>query len=481
MRTSITENLIGKINESLRESNSVFTKNYLGETGRRQPVHTVYGGAHLFRSDSARRLGQVAERVLAESAPDFVVFARAIGLPLSDQLPDVLDYATGLKHRLETDAASVRDENKAAWLAYTIYTRVQEKLQREPVEDFRIDFEDGYGNRPDKEEDGHAESAAVEVVKGMEAGTLPPFIGIRIKPFNEELRARSIRTLDIFVSTLLEKTGGGLPGNFVVTLPKITTPEQVAALAEIFDLLEQQTALTGGSLKMEMMIETTQSIINSEGLINLPLLLQAARGRCVAAHFGTYDYTASCSITAAHQHMMHPACDFAKHMMQVSFAGTGIWLSDGATNIMPVAPHRAAEGTSLTQEQIDENREVVHRAWKLHYDHIQHSLTGGFYQGWDLHPAQLPTRYAAVYAFFLESLDAASERLRNFVEKAAKATLVGDVFDDAATGQGLLNYFLRAINCGAVTEQEAMKLTSLTHDELRSGSFVKILKARQHL
>src|SRR5262249_25544747 len=157
---------------------------------------------------------------------------------------------------------------------------------------------------------------------------------------------RSVRTLDIFVSTLLDKTGGRRPANFVVTLPKITTLEQVAALADIFDLLEKQTGLAAGSLKMEMMIETTQSIIDREGRINLPLLLQAARGRCTAAHFGTYDYTASCSITAAHQDMMHPACDFAKHMMQVSFAGTGIWLSDGATNIMPVGPHRASESTA---------------------------------------------------------------------------------------------------------------------------------------
>ncbi len=227
-----------------------------------------------------------------------------------------------------------------------------------------------------------------------------------------------------------------------------------------------------------MMIETTQSIINHQGQINLPLLLAAAEGRCVAAHFGTYDYTAGCNITAAHQHMLHPACDFAKNMMQVSFAGTGIWLSDGATNIMPVAPHRFTEGGApLTPEQIEENREVVHRAWKLHYDHIQHSLTNAFYQGWDLHPAQLPTRYAAVYAFFLESLEAASERLKNFVEKAAKATLVGDVFDDAATGQGLLNYFLRAINCGAITEAEAVELSGLTLPELRSASFVKISRS----
>src|SRR5437588_124723 len=481
MKISLSDAALSDAIKPLASSNAEFNARYPGETGRRQPVHTVYGGAHLFRADSASRLGKVAERALLENASDFVVFARALGLPRSEDLPDVLDYAAGLKQRVETEPDAVRAENKPAWLAHTIYSRVHEKLKREPVEDFRIDFEDGYGNRPDAEEDGHAESAATEVVKGMKAETLPPFIGIRIKPFNEELRARSMQTLDIFVSALLEKSDGKLPDNFVVTLPKITTPEQVAALADIFDLLEKQNELAAGSLKMEMMIETTQSIINREGRINLPLLLQAARARCVAAHFGTYDYTASCSITAAHQHMMHPACDFAKHMMQVSFAGTGLWLSDGATNIMPVGPHRAIEGAPLTSNQIDENRAVVHRAWKLHYDHIQHSLVGGFYQGWDLHPAQLPTRYAAVYAFFLESLDAASERLRNFVEKAAKATLVGDVFDDAATGQGLLNYFLRAINSGAVTEEEAMKLSSLTHDELRSGSFVKILKARQKL
>jgi citrate lyase beta subunit len=481
MKTTLTNDAIKTIGADLRSSNRAFMKQYPGETGRRQPVHTVYGGAHLFRADSAARLGQVAERSLQEYAPDFVVFARAVSLPRSEELPDVLDYATGLRHRLEIDPDAVREEHRAAWLAHAIYTRVQEKLKREPVEDFRIDFEDGYGNRPDAEEDGHAESAAIEVAQGMSAGSLPPFIGIRIKPFTEELRERSMRTLNIFVSTVLERTGGKLPENFVVTLPKITIPEQVAALSDLFDQMESHSGLAAGSLKMEMMIETTQSIIDSEGRINLPLLLRAARGRCIAAHFGTYDYTASCSITAAHQHMMHPACDFAKHMMQVSFAGTGIWLSDGATNIMPVARHRATEGTKLSPEQIDENRAVVHRSWKLHYDHIQHSLVGGFYQGWDLHPAQLPTRYAAVYAFFLDSLDAASERLRNFVDKAAKATLVGDVFDDAATGQGLLNYFLRALNCGALTEEEALRLSGLTLEELRSGSFVKILETRQNL
>jgi len=482
MKKSLAEESVGDISAKLRQANNDFAKIYPGETGKRQPVHTVYGGAHLFKSDSAERLGALARRSLDQFAPGFLSFAKAIELAGAEGLPDSLEEDSGLLNRLETNGEQVRLENRPAWFAHAIYNRVSEKLRREPVEDFRIDFEDGYGNRPDDEEDGHAASAALEVAAGMENDTLPPFIGIRIKPFTEELRARSMRTLDIFVSTLVEKSGGRLPENFVVTQPKITIPEQVDALADLFELLEQANGLQAGSLKLEMMIETTQSIINARGEINLPLLLAAARGRCVAAHFGTYDYTASCSITAAHQHMMHPACDFAKHMMQVSFAGTGIWLSDGATNIMPVAPHRFSEGgTPLTPEQIAENRDVVHRAWRLHYGHIQHSLENAFYQGWDLHPAQLPTRYAAVYGFFLESLDAASERLKNFVDKAAKATLVGDVFDDAATGQGLLNYFLRAINCGALTETEAVERSGLTVAELRSGSFVKILNNRQSL
>lgn len=393
-----------------------------GESGQRQPVHTVYGGAHLFKSDTAPRLGALALRALSEHAPDAPTFANAIGI--------------------------------APAHAETIYARVVEKLKREPVEDFRIDFEDGYGNRPDDEEDRHAGLAAREVAAGMRAGTLPPFIGIRIKPFSQELTRRSIRTLDVFLTTLMSEAGK-LPAWFVVTLPKIQVVEQVSALADLFDLLEPKLALAKGALKFEFMIETTQSIPLLGGM------LDAARGRVVGAHFGTYDYTASCNITAAEQRMDHPACDFARHNMQVAYSGTGLWLSDGATNVMPIG-----------------DRATVHRAWRLHADHIRHSLVNGFYQGWDLNPGQLPTRYAAVFSFFLEGLGAATERLRNFIQKAGQATLVGDVFDDAATGQGLLNYFLRALNCGAITESEALA-TGLTLEELRSRSFVKILRGRR--
>ncbi len=453
METSLPAEAMKKITERLQQANRSFQKRYPGETSRRQPVHTVYGGAHLFRAGTARRLGDLALRALDEFAPDPATFAQAIGLPAARLSP----------------------------LAATIYQRVREKLQREPVEDFRLDYEDGYGNRPDAEEDGHAASAAEEIAAGLAAGQLPPFLGIRIKPLSEELRDRSLRTLDIFLTRLLQKSGGKLPDNFVVTLPKATIPEQVWALAEVFELLEAKLGLPPRSLRMELMVETTQAVVNPQGGCSPLQLVEAAGGRCIAAHFGTYDYTASCSITAAHQHMAHAACDFARHMMQVTLGGTGVWLSDGATNIMPVAPHSAAKGgPGLTPAQQEENRRVVHAAWKLHYDHIQHSLIHGYYQGWDLHPAQLPTRYAAVYAFFLQGLDAASERLRNFVAKAAQATLVGEVFDDAATGQGLLNFFLRAINCGAVREEEALPVTGLTLEEIRTASFVRILKQRAH-
>jgi citrate lyase beta subunit len=414
---------------------------------QRQPVHTVYGGAHLFSADLAQKLGRLALEALNEYAPD----------------SDSLAWA------FELDPA----------LAGSIYPRIVEKLRREPVEDLRIDFEDGFGSRPDEEEDQFAERAADEVAKGMAVGTLPPGIGIRIKHLGPDLQKRSLRTFDLFLRRVLERSRGALPRNFVLTLPKITSPDQVASMAKACERFERDHSLASGALKFELMIETTESVVAADGTIALPRLIAEGRGRIVAAHFGTYDYTAACGITAAHQHMMHPACDFAKHVMQVALAGTPILMSDGATNVMPVGPHRASSGGSLTSAQRSENAAAVHRAWRLHAAHTRHSLVGGFYQGWDLHPAQLPARYATVYAFFLEGLDPASERLRAFVRKAAQATLVGDVFDDAATGQGLLNYFLRAVNCGAITETEALELSGLTLEELRGKSFVRILANRR--
>ncbi|HYW08369.1 MAG TPA: hypothetical protein VE913_15530 [Longimicrobium sp.] len=406
-----------------------------------QPVHTVYGGAHLFSAGTAGRLGALALRAMDEHAPDAATLAAALGCP------------------------------EAVW------DRVRDKLRREPVEDFRIDFEDGYGVRSDAEEDGHAHAAAAEVARGMAAATLPPRIGIRVKALTEETRVRAARTLDLFVTTLVEITGGRLPPGFVVTLPKVSIPEQPEFLADAFAVLESALGLERGALRMEVMVETPLALVDGAGRWGLPAIARA--GPTDAAHFGAYDYTAALGITAAHQHLRHPACDWARSAMQASLAGSGVWLSDGATVTLPVGPHRAAEGAPLTPDEQAANRAAVHAGWRIHHDDVRHSLASGFFAGWDLHPAQLVSRYAAVYGFYLESLDAAAERLRNFVDRAARATRVGGAFDDAATGQGLLNFFIRAVACGAVPEAEALARTGLTAVELRERSFVSIAEARR--
>jgi citrate lyase beta subunit len=371
-----------------------------------QPIHTLYGGAHLFKSITCSKLSLLAQRSFAEFAPDSAALVELFGIPEP--------------------------------LAATVHARVTEKLRVQAIEDFRIDFEDGFGFRPEADEDAAADNAAREVTA---AETLPPMIGIRIKSFHVETKARALRTLDRFLSQAT------LPKNFVVTLPKITTPEQVA---ELIDALRPYP-----SVRIEIMVETPESIFI------LPKLLEAAQGKCIAAHFGAYDYTSSLGITAAHQTLQHPACEFARSMMLASLAGTGVWLADGATNVLPIPP-------------------AVHRGWKLHYANVRHALYNGFYQGWDLHPAQIPARLVAVYAFFLEGLDEASERLRNFIDKAAQATRVGAIFDDAATGQGLLNYFLRALHCGAIPESDIPALTGLTVKEL-GLTFDRILAGRRRL
>ncbi|HEY6502648.1 MAG TPA: phosphoenolpyruvate kinase [Chitinophagaceae bacterium] len=474
MNFSIPDNEKETLLSSLKTANMKFQQTYPGDKPDRQPVHTVYGGANLFKSDTCVKMGEVALKSLQTYAPNFAVLADVLQLQGFLELPSSDSKIEKLVKKLDKMSEKRRREDPA-WLAYSVYNKIIKKLRTEAVEDFRIDFEDGFGNRPDEEEDATAVNAATELAKGMKLDTVSPFIGIRIKPFTEDLKSRGVRTLDIFLTTLLEKTKGKLPGNFVVMLPKVTIPEQVITLIRLFEIIEKKNNLTPGSLKMETMVEATQIIMDDEGRNPLMKIIRASEGRCIAAHFGTYDYTASCGITAKYQTMDHPVCDFAHHMTKVALGGTGIFLSDGATNVMPVAPNR---GEKLSKEKLKENMESVHNAWRIGYSHTMHSLINGFYQGWDLNPAQLPMRYAATYTFFLSSYDDALFRLKTFVDRAAISTLTGDIFDDAATGQGLLNFFLKAMNCGAITEKEALA-TGLTLDEIRSRSFYKILQGRR--
>lgn len=448
MDTTLTTGVLAPILAELARANAAYAGVYPGEPNDRQPVHTVYGGAHLFRRDSARRLGDLALGSLRDYAPDAESFASVIGMRCGDAP------------------------------ARAVYSAVREKLVREPVEDFRIDFEDGYGVRRDAEEDDCARHAAEEVAAGMAEGSLPPFIGIRIKNFGPDTHARGMRTLDLFLTALSRRMKGALPGNFVVMLPKVVDAQQVSALVNIFELLEAAGLYAKGALKMEFMVETTQSVIDATGRVPIPEFVRASRGRCVSVALGVYDYTASLGVTAGHQTIDHRGCDFARHAMQVSLGGSGLYLSDGATNIIPAPPHKAAEGGTLSATQIEENREAVHSAWRLHFLHCRRSLLHGYYQGWDLNPAQLPTRYAAVYSFFRESLPDATARLRNFVEKVARATIAGGgVFDDAATAQGLLTFFIQGMRRRAISDEEAAA-TGLTPDEIRTRSFLEIVKRR---
>jgi hypothetical protein len=416
-----------------------FIMRFPGVTGRRQPLHVVYGGMHRFTSSTPDKLGHVARTMLETYAPD----ARA--------LAEVFH----LKN-------SIADE---------VFARVKYKLETEPVEDYRIDAEDGYGDRPDDEEDDHATKAGREVAKLIATGKSPAFLGLRIKPLSAELAPRALRTLEHFFLAL----GTNTPPGFLVTLPKVTDPRQIEAVNGALAAIERKLSLPTRALRLEVMIESASGLYDRRGLLTLPTILEAGGDRLFAAHLGAYDYTASMDVAAPMQRLDHPACDHVRQLMKTSFAGTGVFLSDGATTQLPLAPHK---GVGLTDAQRAENTTAVHDAWKTHAVNVRRALDQGFFQGWDLHPGQLVPRYAVSFAFFLENRAAMAKRLSNFIAQRGQATAVGTSFDDAATGQGLLNFFLRGWSCGALTQAE-VEATGLFLDEIRTRDFGAIVRARR--
>jgi hypothetical protein len=471
MNATFDENTLERIFEKLKNRRSAFGTQ---PSTFRLPIHVVYGGANLFKADTPDKLGKIALKSMETYAPNFVEFARAMWIKGADALPIYDEPIADLEIRLAGNAEAVKRENFDAWFAWKIYGRTIEKLQREPIEDFRIDFEDGYGFRPDEEEDAHAVSASSELAEAFRRKTITPFCGFRIKSLQAETYKRAARTLDLFLTNLFGKTGGELPENFVVTLPKISRREEVEVLAELLTEFERSNNLENTQIKIEIMIETPQAIVNEKGEIALRGLVEAGSGRVVSAHFGAFDYTASFGISGVHQHLRHEACNFARQMMQIALAPVHVRLSDSVTIEMPIAVHK---GDELTKEQTNENVRAVHDAWRKHYNNVTNSLINGFYQSWDLHPAQLPARYAAVYAFFLESAVSQGKRLKGFIERATQANLTGNTFDDAASAQGLLNFFARAASCGAMTEKEITEATDLPVEELKLNSFLKITES----
>ncbi|MFE5506161.1 DUF6986 family protein [Amycolatopsis japonica] len=377
----LTEDVYTAADARLAEADARVAAKYPGEPPGRQPVHTVYVPASQYKTRLVADWGKQALRVFGEHA---------------DQLG------------LDADIAD----------------RVRTKLLTEPIEDLRIDFEDGLGRPGDEEEDAIALAAGRTLA--VTGGT--PFVGIRFKSFEAATRRRGIRTLDLFLAGLLES--GPLPDGFVVTLPKVTAVEQVEVAADVMERLESAYGLAEGALRFEVQIETAQSIVDIDGTVAVPRIIEAARGRCSGLHYGTYDYSAGLGISAEYQSMEHPAADFAKQLMQVSAAGTGVRLSDGSTNKLPVG-------------------DAILPAWREHLRLVRRSLERGFYQGWDLHPHQLPTRFAATYAFFREGFPAALGRLRDYADQTGRGVL-----DEPATAQALASFLLRGLDCGAVDTGE---------------------------
>jgi len=392
--TSLTGAVGEEIGGFLAPVDAELERRYPGDPGTRQPVHTVYVPGDDFAADTLRVWGDRALAALDEHAPDAASFAAVLGLD--------------------------------GELAEDVYGRVRAKLEREPVEDLRVDFEDGYGNRPDAEEDETAARAARLIAAAHAAGTAAPYMGVRVKCMEAAVRDRGIRTLDIFLTGLMDT--GGLPDGLVLTLPKVTYAEQVTAMARLLDAFEKARGLEPGRIGFEIQIETSQAVLAADGTATVARMIQAAQGRATGLHYGTFDYSACLGVSAAHQASDHPAADHAKAVMQVAAAGTGVRVSDGSTNVLPVGP-----------------TEQVHDAWRLHYGLTRRALARAYYQGWDMHPGHLPTRYAAVFAFYREGFARAADRLARYAGRAG-----GDVMDEPATAKALAGYLLRGLDCGAL-------------------------------
>jgi citrate lyase beta subunit len=403
--TTLTDSLTVELDARLASADAALATQFPGERPGRQPVHTVYVPADRYDAGLVPRWGGEALDAWAAAGLDAAGTAEVFGLR-----PDLVEDVT---------------------------SRMLRKLGAEPIEDLRVDFEDGFGVREDADEDAAVDDAAAALRAASTDARSAPFTGIRFKSFEVPYRSRGIRTLSRFVSALAAT--GSLPEGFVVTLPKVTSVDQVEAMVHASERLEAALGLAHRSLLFEIQVETPQAICGPDGSALVARMVHASQGRCTALHYGTYDYSASCGVAAAYQSMEHPAADHAKAVMQVAAAGTGVRLSDGSTNVLPVG-----------------SRDEVLAAWRLHARLVRRSLERGYYQGWDLHPAQLPSRYLATYAFYREGLEAAAVRLRNYVGRVESG-----VMDEPATARALSDFVVRGLDCGATDEAEVASLTGL--------------------
>ncbi|MEW2484307.1 aldolase [Mycobacterium sp. NPDC049093] len=425
MTRRLDDAVLADVDRRLSAADTQLVNRYPGDDGRQQPVHTVYIPGN---------------RYSATLPADWGATALAAGKDAGG---------------LDAVAALVGASGGTDCEPETLAVLVENKLATQPIEDLRIDFEDGYGTFDDATEDADVAQAVAALRIALDAGTSTPFVGTRFKCFEAGTRARGLRTLDMFVSGLVES--GGLPDGLTLTLPKVTSVDQVEAMVVVASALEGANELPAGRIRFEVQVETPQAILGADGRAPVAQFIHAGQGRVSSLHYGTYDYSASLGIAAAYQSMEHPAADHAKNVMQLAVAGTGVHMSDGSTNILPVG---------------DPDNVAV--AWKLHARLVRRHLERGIYQGWDMHPAQLVTRYLATYAFYRGAFAPAATRLRNYVHR-----LDSIVMDEPATARALANVIHRGSACGALTVDEIETATDLSMSTVRDIALGRTTRSNQ--
>ena len=373
--------------ERVRALAAEITSQFPGPGGGRQPVHTVFVPADQFSRTTAADWGDRALRLLNKHTPG--------------------DGSFGTTFMLDPS------------LAGTIRSRVAAKLTREPIEDLRIDFAGAYGTRSDDEEDAHVAQVVEAVATSYNAQQLPHFWGVRVKSFSGGGHERAMRTLDGFLTALRDRLGR-LPGGFTITLPDVMAAEQVTVFTEFLDRLEAALGLPGGVLHFEVQIDLPEALADHRGGLGIRRILLAGQGRIGTVHFGAASYTAALGLPHEQQRLDHPACDFARHVLQTSAAGRGVRLSDGPSHLIPR----------------DEGSDEITACWQAHATAVRHSLAHGFYQGWDLHPAHLTARYAALFDFHLTGVE----------------VTIGKVRASSTPPPQLVERLQRAVACGALDE-----------------------------
>lgn len=389
-----------RIDDILDPVDASLAREYPGDKIGGQPIHTVYVPASTAAADVPSRWGEEALALLDSRSAVFDELDRSGVLPV-----------------------------------------VRNILRTNPVQDLRIDFEDGYGWRSDAVEDGHAREAGRTLGAWSADPRGPSWMGVRTKGLAPHERARGFRTLELVLDA-----AGGVPDGFVFTVPKLRAVEQVDAVVALCEELELAHGLAERSLRFELQIESPQAIVGSNGTATLAPALHRASGRCTSLHYGTYDYSAAVGITSAQQSLAHPAADHAKNVMLAAAAQTGVWVSDGSTQVVPVGTDHEVES-----------------AIKRHFDLVTRSLERGFYQGWDMHPSHLATRWTATLSFFRSAMPTAASRVAAYLDSAA-----GGMMDEPATAQALAAVLVRGLDAGAATEADLQDIsTSITRDVLQ--------------